>query len=283
MAIVLGLLNSIFLGGTLLLCNVFQSASLVFRPFSMALFRRSVYGLAASWWSLFVWTLEKANGYRLLWTGEMPPPSERCMLMGNHQTMVDVPILLALAKRRGGLSGFKCFAKKSLKYFPGIGWGMWWLDFPFVRRNWEKDKAHVTEVFRTLRSLKGTLWFMSFIEGTRRTPEKLAQSQEYARKLGQAPMQHVLWPRTRGFVAAIGAMRDQLDAVYDITIAYPGGAPSLWEVASHRQRSAHVHVKRFPMAEVPKDETALAAWLVERFRVKDAMLARFEKTGVLDA
>ncbi len=282
-SIVIGLLNCAFLMVTLLSVNVLQSASLLLRPFSKSLFRRSVYGLAAWWWSHFVWAVEELNHFKIIWSGQMPPPGERAMLLGNHQTMVDVPMLLALAKRYDGLSGFKCFAKKSLKYVPGIGWGMWWLDFPFVRRNWEQDKSHVTEVFSTLRTLKGSLWFMSFIEGTRLTPAKLAASQAFAAKQGLTPMKWVMYPRTRGFVAALGAMRDQMDAVYDVTLAYPGGAPSLWEVASHQSRSAHVHVERIPIAQVPADDAALTQWLVERFRKKDRMLEQFSKSGSLTA
>ena len=281
-SVVLGLLNAAVLGVTILTTNVIQSASLVFRPFSRQLFRRCVYGLATGWWAHFVNVLENWNGYRIVWSGEMPPIGERCIVFGNHQTMVDIPLVLALAKRRGGLGGFKCFAKKSLKYFPGIGWGMWWLDFPLVKRDWEKDRAHIEEVFATLRTLPGPLWFMSFVEGTRKTPAKLAASREYAAKIGERPFDHVLYPRTRGFVASDGAIREQLHDSYDDTIAYPSKAPSLWDVACHRSRSAHVHVRRIAMDDVPTDEKALAQWLVQRFRVKDAMLERFHRESVLD-
>jgi 1-acyl-sn-glycerol-3-phosphate acyltransferase len=281
-SILVGLANSAFLGVTIISTNVLQSASLIFRPFSQGLFRRCVYGLAAGWFSHFVWVLEKLNRYRIVWTGTIPPPGERCIVFANHQTMVDVPLILALAKRRDGLRGFKCFAKKSLKYLPGIGWGMWWLDFPLVKRNWEKDRDHIAEVFATLRTLPGSLWFTSFVEGTRKTPAKHSASRAYAEKIGDRPFEHVMYPRTRGFVASVGAMRDQLDAVYDVTLAYPDGVPSLWQVACHRSREAHVHVRRFPIDALPRDEKALAQWLVDRFRVKDAMLDRFVREGILD-
>ena len=38
--------------------------------------------------------------------------------------------------------------------------------------------------------------------------------------LGMLPLEHVLYPRTGATVAAITALKDRLDAVYDVTIMY---------------------------------------------------------------
>lgn len=41
----------------------------------------------------------------------------------------------------------------------------------------------------------------------------------------------------------------------------------------------HIHLRRFPIAELPEDDAEYAAWLRERWDEKDAMLAHFYTKG----
>ncbi|CAG7834512.1 unnamed protein product, partial [Allacma fusca] len=66
-----------------------------------------------------------------------------------------------------------------------------------------------------------------FAEGTDFSAESKAKSDSFAHKNGLTPYDFVLHPRTTGFTYLAQKMREnnQLDAVYDMTIAYPKTLP----------------------------------------------------------
>jgi lysocardiolipin and lysophospholipid acyltransferase len=92
---------------------------------------------------------------------------------------------------------------------------------------------------------------------------------------------HVLLPRSKGFVASVQGLRDHLDAVYDITIGYEQGVPTLWQYVKGWAKRAHLHVRRTPIAAMPSDDEELARWLRQRFVEKDRLLDEFYRTGRL--
>ena len=55
----------------------------------------------------------------------------------------------------------------------------------------------------------------------------------------------MLIPRTKGFVASVEGLGDHLNAVYDFTIGYVDGVPSLWQYITGRVKQIHIHVRRF--------------------------------------
>ena len=74
----------------------------------------------------------------------------------------------------------KWFVKDILKWIPGPGWGMVMIDCIFLKRNWARDKQDVLDLFSKFKRDDIPVFLVSFLEGTRATPEKLAQSQQYA-------------------------------------------------------------------------------------------------------
>lgn len=55
-----------------------------------------------------------------------------------------------------------------------------------------------------------------------------------------------------------------------------GERPSEQSLVSARNpREIHVHVTRYPLAELPEGEPAMAAWVQDRFREKEQRLQRF--------
>lgn len=118
--------------------------------------------------------------------------------------------------------------------------------------------------------------------------------------LGVRAFDHVLYPRSGATVAAINALREELHAVYDITVMYGGSydhdrqvrlpAPSMAGKDLHRcprashslerivhlaylrgqTRELHVHIRRIPIEMIPKGgNDQIAQWLYERFVLKD--------------
>lgn len=94
---------------------------------------------------------------------------------------------------------------------------------------------------------------------------------------------HLLYPRTRGFVASVQALRKvpHVKAVYDVTIAYAKGnafqrPPTFAETVFTPNLSSlysfDVHAKRFMIKDLPDTDSALADWLVERWIEKGERL-----------
>jgi hypothetical protein len=137
----------------------------------------------------------------------------------------------------------------------------------------------VNRLFAKFQRYRIPVWLVSFAEGTRITETKLAKSQEFARTKGLRPTRNVQIPRTKGFVATIHGMRSHLDAVYDMTIGYPDGVPTLWQFIKGYATCVHLHVRRFAIQSLPEEDDLLADWIIRRFQEKDDLLAHFYEHG----
>jgi 1-acyl-sn-glycerol-3-phosphate acyltransferase len=268
-----------FLGGSLLGFNAAQTASLALLPVSRRRFRAFNRWAAGRFWGWCVEVSERLHGIGVVYSGDDIPPGEKAIVVANHQQMPDITFLMFLARDKGRLADMKWMLKDVIKYVPGIGWGMLFFENLFVKRNWTADQAAIDRTFAGIKRNDVPLWLMMFVEGTRATPEKLEQSRRYAESKGLPPTEHVLLPRTKGFVASVQALREHLDAVYDVTIGYPEGVPDLWQYARGLARRAHLHLRRWPIATLPADDAALADWLQARFSEKDELLEHFERNG----
>lgn len=267
--------------GSLLVINGMQTASLVVRPFSGQAFRRLNRWAAETFWGACARVTLAIHRTRVVFTGDPELPPENAVLIANHQSMTDVQVLFLLAKRERRLGDLKWFVKRSLRWWPGIGWGMAFLDCLFVRRDWSADRRRIESTFRRLIRGRVPVWLVSFVEGTRIDPRKLAQAQHFAEEHALEVPHHVLLPRAKGFVASVTGLSGHVAAVYDVTIGYAGGLPTLWQWAKGQMREVHVHVRRYALDELPTAPDELAAWLRDRFVEKDERLARFYAGGAL--
>lgn len=268
------------LGAAILVLNGLQMLTIVLRPFSMTSFRACNRALAASWWGMAV-TLWKAIGVEVAYSGDSIPRRENAVVFSNHQCMPDILIQLDFARRQGMLENLKWMAKAPLRKLPGIGWGLSFLDTVFLRRTWADDEANIRATFARITENRLPFWLMIFPEGTRLTPQKLKRSQNYAEKRGLPVYRHVMLPRTKGFSAAVQGLGAQAQAVYDLTLAFEGMAPSIWGFFRGDCLRVHLHVERFSVESLPADENALGAWLQGRFATKEERLKRFALTGKL--
>jgi 1-acyl-sn-glycerol-3-phosphate acyltransferase len=261
----------------LLLSNVLQTLSLLVYPVSRAACRYLNRLISGSWFNFLRWSLEVPIGIRFVQTGDALPWRENAFLLANHQAMADIPSLLVIARKSGRLGDLKWFVKEPLKWVPGVGWGLQFLDSLFVKRNWTADKESVMAVFSKIRREKIPFWVISFLEGTRSSPKKIAKSQSFARKQGWPELKHVMLPRSRGFEATLEGLGALNQAIYDVTIAYPGAAPDLLQLFFGPVDTIHLHVRRF--TEWPEKREERAEWVMERFREKDELLSFFKEHG----
>eukprot|EP00054_Salpingoeca_dolichothecata_P017070 m.101572 g.101572 ORF g.101572 m.101572 type:complete len:225 (+) comp22291_c0_seq3:511-1185(+) len=128
------------------------------------------------------------------------------------------------------------------------------------------------------------MWLVVFPEGTRFTLQGLEKAQEFAQQQGWEKPSHVLLPRTKGVSKCIFHLSEYASSVYDVTIAYTQRgvasrpeAPSMWDLMTGRY-GVHVHVARLQMPQEASEEE-LAAWVRERFRVKDELMTNFYAHG----
>ena len=268
-----------FLMGTLLWINAAQTLSTVLIPIAPQAFRRFNRWAAGFWWGLCVTISKRVNDVKLVITGDDVPMRENAVVVINHQNMPDITFLMDYARSKERLGDMKWMVKDPIKYVPGVGWGMLFLDCVFVKRDWAKDRASVLATFARLRDNDVPVWLLSFSEGTRFTQAKSDRSREYAREHGLHEPRHTLVPRTKGFVATVVGLRDHVDAVYDLTLGYEEGVPTLWQYIKGFSNRAHLHVRRHPIHTLPEDEEGLSDWLTDRFREKDDLLEQYYATG----
>lgn len=170
------------------------------------------------------------------------------MMIANHQSWVDVLVLLRVFNRR--IPYLKFFLKQSLIWVPLLGVAWWALDFPFMRRYSQeqlkrnpslkgKDIEETRKSCEKFRNHPVTI--INFLEGTRFTPEKHAAQ--------QSSYPHLLTPKAGGLAFTLAAMDGQLHSLLDVTIYYPEGRPSYWDYASGKVNHIYVHVRQLPIPE----------------------------------
>ena len=259
--------------------NPIQMLSVGLWPFSPQAFRAVNRWCARTIWGAWVVMGERHNGIEFRLTGDAPRKAENAILIPNHQSMADVMVLLMLGWRSARLGDMKWFVKDPVKYVPGPGWGMRFLDCIFVKRDWSRDEAGIEAKFGRFRREQIPIFLVSFLEGTRKTPRKLERARAFAEARGMPVPKNTLIPRTKGFVATMKGLRDHVDSVLDVTIAYPDGVPSLSDCFARRVARVDVHLRRFAVEDLPTDEAQLGAWALQVFREKDAMLAQHRQDG----
>ena len=275
-----GVTTSVVLFGSLLVINVLQTSLLLIKPFSSIAFRKLNREIANFWWGWCDSWVVLFFGLKVTFSGDDPPARENALVLPNHQEMTDIVVMFNFAHKKSRLGDMKWFAKDIIKYVPGVGWGMLFLDCLFVRRDWTRDQAMIKRVFENISKYRIPLWLLTFVEGTRAKPEKIRQSRKYAEKAGMPPLEHLLTPRTKGFVATVENLSGHLDAVYDVTIGYIDGVPTLWQWIKGYVKEVNVHVRRYEMKDLPEGDEALSKWLHTRYEEKDAILSAYFETGV---
>jgi 1-acyl-sn-glycerol-3-phosphate acyltransferase len=171
------------------------------------------------------------------------------LVEANHQSWVDIFVLQKVFSPR--IPMLKFFLKRQLIWVPLIGLAWWALDFPFLRRHSERflrehperrgdDLAAIRRACEKFSLLPTSV--MNFLEGTRFTSEKqLAEA---------SPYRHLLRPKAGGIALALNAMGERFHALLDVTLFYPGGAPTFFQFLSGKMKQVVVLVRERP---IPSD------------------------------
>jgi 1-acyl-sn-glycerol-3-phosphate acyltransferase len=163
------------------------------------------------------------------------------LVSSNHQSWVDILVLQKVFHRR--VPFLKFFLKRQLLFVPVMGLAWWALDFPFMKRrsgSRSEDLATARKACEKFRQIPTSV--MNFLEGTRFSRAK--------HDAQQSPYRHLLKPKVGGLATALGAMGERFDALLDVTIVYPEGVPTFWDLLSGKVRQIVVRVREL---EIPRD------------------------------
>ena len=230
---------------------------------------------------------------RIRWDVEIPEKLNRkgCYLVNsNHQSWVDILVLQRCFNRR--LPFLRFFLKSQLIRVPFLGIAWWALDFPFMKRATKaqlarqpglkgKDLENARKACEKFRNIPVAM--MNFPEGTRFSLAKHDAS--------NSPYRNLLLPRVGGVGQVLFALGDQLDALIDVTIVYPGDgqsgtAPTFWQLVSgqlpviivraqQREIPAHLLGRNFRKdREFRRD---LESWSSGLWREKDQLISSLQR------
>lgn len=202
------------------------------------------------------------------------------LVESNHQSWVDIFVLQKVLSRR--IPMLKFFLKQQLIWVPLIGLAWWALDFPFMRRHSreylaahpEKRGADLARIRKSCEkfSLIPTS-VMNFLEGKRFTRARHAEE--------QSPFRHLLRPKAGGIALALNAMGERFHSLLDVTLFYPGGAPSFGELLGGKLREVVVVIRELPIpgnllggdyASDPEFRSRVQSWVQELWSEKDRLL-----------
>ncbi|XP_038628113.1 1-acyl-sn-glycerol-3-phosphate acyltransferase epsilon isoform X2 [Tachyglossus aculeatus] len=207
--------------------------------------------------SMVLFFFENYTGVQIIIYGDLPKNKENIIYLSNHQCTVDWIVADILAVRQNALGHVRYVLKDGLKWLPLYGWYF------------------------------SQMYLVIFPEGTRYNPELpkvIADSQSFASKAGLSVLKHVLTPRVKATHVAIDSMKNYLDAVYDVTVAYEGTvdhkgqrkvAPSMTEFLCKECPKVHIHIDRIDLKDIPEEQMYMKRWLHERFEIKDKLLIEF--------
>ena len=206
--------------------------------------------------------------------------SRSWLVTSNHQSWVDIFVLQRQFNRR--LPMLKFFLKQELIWVPVIGLCWWALEFPFMKRHTREQLERRPELrgqdLATTRKAceryrTNPVCVFNFLEGTRFTPAKHAAQ--------GSTFRHLLKPRAGGIAFVIDAMGEQLAGLIDVTLHYPEGRPTYWDLACGRVPVVDLRVQ---VREIPADfpghsyeedaayRERFQAWVNTLWTEKDALL-----------
>jgi 1-acyl-sn-glycerol-3-phosphate acyltransferase len=224
------------------------------------------------WFTKTRWQLEGLSGLRY---------NGNYLVLCNHQSWVDIPVLQKIFNRR--IPFLRFFLKSQLIWVPLLGPAWWALDFPFMKRySKETLAAHPELQGKDMEATRRAcekfqhmpVSVMNFVEGTRFTPAKHDKQ--------SSPYPNLLRPKAGGVAFVLDAMGDALDAILDVTVVYPDGPYTMMDLIAGRISEIRVHVRELPITANLRGgyendatfRTGFQTWVNALWSEKDARIAR---------
>lgn len=241
---------------------------------------------------MVVFFFEHCTGQKVFISGdtEIFDRKENVLYLGNHQSTVDWIVCNMMAIRQGSIGHLRYVMKDTLQYVPLYGLYFYEHGCIYVKRG-EFKQTKMESSLEYLQDPKIKSWTVIFPEGTCFGPTEyhlIKKSLKAANDLGLKPLVNHLTPRYKGSFLALGKLRCNLDAIYDVTVVYSGSvnekrdrapAPQLVDFLLGKSPKLHIHVRRIPIGDVPEGEMDFKNWMHQLFLEKDKIVSRFYSEG----
>jgi len=164
------------------------------------------------------------------------------LLICNHQSWSDIPVLLFLLNRR--IPVFRFFVKQQLMWVPVIGLACWAMEFPFMRR-YSREQLQDNPALRR-KDLEATQRFcermkkrpatiVNYLEGTRFTQQKHDRQ--------NSPYRHLLKPKSGGVAYVVTHLGERVAQMIDVTLVYPKENNGFWAFLCGDLGPVRVHMQ----------------------------------------
>ncbi|HTO19415.1 MAG TPA: acyltransferase [Pseudomonas sp.] len=255
-------------------------------PVAQRALRHGMHWIAESWMAINSFWMDLVCRTRWDVQGrDLVDMRQSYLVSSNHQSWADILVLQYQFNRRMPI--LKFFLKQELIWVPVIGLCWWALEFPFMKRYSKEylrkyphkqgqDLATTRKACERYKTNPVSVF--NFLEGTRFTPAKHDQQ--------QSPFQHLLKPKAGGIAFVLDAMGEQLESMVDVTIHYPAGRPTFWDLLSGRipQVVMRVRKREIPAQFIgrsydsdPEYRLAFQQWVNQLWQEKDAELEQLKQ------
>lgn len=202
----------------------------------------------------------------------------------NHRTRIDWVFIWNLCARTGQLGMLKIVLKNSIRHVPGFGWGMQIMSWIFLTREKEMDLPHIKRAICFANHWKDRNALLIFPEGTDLSPKSLSLSHAFSQEKGLQKYEFILHPKTKGFVECLQTMRSNMDALYDLTVAYRdftiGERPDEASLLKGElPREVHIFIERIAVKDIPETEKEMTHFCSSSFQRKENRLSAFYSHG----
>ena len=205
------------------------------------------------------------------------------LLISNHLSSADILAIFILSYKRIPFPRF--FLKQELLFIPFFGQALWTLEMPvmkrftkeYLKKNPQKIGADLNTTKKSCDKLHGKPFtIINFVEGTRFNKKKIIDS--YYKNL--------LMPRVGGIHIVITELGDQLDAILDITICYPGfDSPSFGDIIFGKVKKSLIIVDQIKIETdqvlkdiiLHKNKNRTKYWLNNLWVKKDKILSELKR------
>ena len=149
----------------------------------------------------------------------------------------------------------------------------------FITRRWQEDKEEFRKKLFYYNALDIPVQLLLFPEGGDLTLRSKARSDSFADTNHLPHYDYCLHPRTTGFLYVLKALRSgHLDAVYDVTVAYPDAlAKTELDLLNPAYIPCEIHyyIQHYRAQDLPTGDEELTDWLLELWRKKEERLKEF--------
>ena len=213
-------------------------------------------------------------------------PAGTYLVISNHLSLLDIPVAQGMFLSQ--IPFLRFFIKQELVWAPFLGQALWALEYPTMKRYSSetlnkfpelRGKDLETAKISCEKLLGKPVTMLNYPEGTRFTQEKRAKT--------KSSFKHLLKPRAGGVHTVLNSLGDELTAILNVTLVYPGhSCPNLMDLMQGRVKKIVVRIEALKLGEgdVPSLETirnkggslAVRKCLLAVWKEKDCLISKLQ-------